>query len=309
MRLGWVLFVFATACGSPEPRSTSISLEENPAGRDVVATVNEVPIYSDCVKTQAEERGVSTRQALDDCIDFELLAQKAQTFLDADEVRRAHKNELVRAALRDGFEAPTADPEAIPSDWLKKNLWGQRKIRLKYDHPELRMVAHGLVYADGALPADHEKVIAARKVAEAWHAALRGRTELKAADLAAVVKATPKENKKRFEDNLLFAMDSRVDDNFKKIAFAMTKEGTVSEPVRSVFGYHVILLKDISEETHIAFEDAADELRVQIHDKWRITEFRRWMKNLIDEANIERHAELLANVRVDSSFRLESGAR
>src|SRR5690349_5838184 len=90
-----LLAVALTACGSSstpgtQPGATSgppAPLVASPAGpQDVkVATVNGRPVYASCVQTQAA-RGASKQDALQQCIDFELLAQLSLQYATDPEV-------------------------------------------------------------------------------------------------------------------------------------------------------------------------------------------------------------------------------
>src|SRR5687768_16245068 len=78
-----LLVTLLAACGGstappPAPSGPPAAFQPTPAPDDMqVATVNGKPVWGSCVAAQAS-RGVSKQMALQQCIDFELLAQAAE---------------------------------------------------------------------------------------------------------------------------------------------------------------------------------------------------------------------------------------
>ena len=68
--------------------------------------------------------------------------------------------------------------------------------------------------------------------------------------------ATAKQNK----GSLGFFGPGQMDAAFEKAAFALTKTGEISEPVRTQFGYHLIRLDDRKPGRQLTFEEVAPDL-------------------------------------------------
>jgi peptidyl-prolyl cis-trans isomerase C len=77
-------------------------------------------------------------------------------------------------------------------------------------------------------------------------------------DLAATESDDPTATQNKGE--LGFFGPGQMDPAFEKAAFAMTRPGEVSEPVRSNFGYHIIRFEDRKEAGQRSFEDVKAEL-------------------------------------------------
>ena len=113
---------------------------------EVVANVNGQPILASCIKAQQEREQVDPKQALERCIDFELLAQTAlkEKFND-EEAAFAYKRESVRRLLRSDYYRKRTGPNSIPQSYIDR-LWdraiiaGGKRYFLKdfFDRPELR---------------------------------------------------------------------------------------------------------------------------------------------------------------------------
>ena len=58
-----------------------------------------------------------------------------------------------------------------------------------------------------------------------------------------------------------------MDEEFDKSAFALKEVGTISEVVKTSFGYHIIKLLDIKPEETTPLEELRDELRVQLSNE------------------------------------------
>ena len=90
------------ACGDDaQVAAPAVRVQIASEGRVIVARVNDRPVFADCVEHQARAHGIDRRAALEECIDFELLAQEAEarglaSHPDAVAVR---KREAVRKLL------------------------------------------------------------------------------------------------------------------------------------------------------------------------------------------------------------------
>jgi tetratricopeptide (TPR) repeat protein len=81
---------------------------------------------------------------------------------------------------------------------------------------------------------------------------------------------------------------------FEKAAFAL-KAGEVSEPVKTVYGYHIIKVEERKEASGPAFEKAKADIDKQLKSKVGETTFNNWFTDLRKKAKIEiQNAQLAA---------------
>lgn len=164
-----VVILLATACGAspspapPTPQGPAASFVAMPAAADdvVVARVNDKPVYAYCVQTQAR-RGASKAEALQQCIDFELLAQIARDRdLETDgEVTLATRTALVSQLVAREYEDKYTKPADFGAFWDQSIARNKQRI----EHGEARASA----YLRITLPKDAspEQVESARLLAE-----------------------------------------------------------------------------------------------------------------------------------------------
>jgi hypothetical protein len=137
------LVMTMVGCGNTDPMPRTASnvemLRDTPAaGPDdiAVAQVDSHPVWASCVKSQAESHHVTGRDALQQCIDFELLAQQAaqRGIGHAAELRQTRHEHMVSALVAQEFEQKFRTANDLPSSYvdgvLKKNQW--RKDRADY---------------------------------------------------------------------------------------------------------------------------------------------------------------------------------
>jgi peptidyl-prolyl cis-trans isomerase C len=280
----------ALGCGDgerPAPVDTTpVTLEAAPEGRTVVATVDGHPIYDDCVITQMQARGLDRRAALDECIDFELLARAAEArgYLEHPAVREAARIEAVRELMRQDFEVGRDDPTDIPDAVLRK-LYDADLNRWK--HPEYRWAKYVRINVPKDVARGSPADLEARRTAEALKEALdaaaaehRARGEvLEPAEFARIAASTAYEVAGAAiatEEPINFPRRGRVVPEFADATFAISEIGLVSEVTRTDWGWDIILLTHILPAEDTSFEEAKPRLREQAFEFWRIGEFRTW---------------------------------
>ena len=123
----------SSQAGPPAP------LIATPSGAEdvVVARVNGRPVYGSCMKAQAA-RGATKQQALEQCIDFELLAQQAVAFATDHDVVHETRAALVSTLIAREYEDKFKRPSDFGVYWdrsLEKN-------RLRIEHGEVRASAY-----------------------------------------------------------------------------------------------------------------------------------------------------------------------
>lgn len=258
----------------------------DPAGRTVVAEINGVPVYDDCVATQAAAHGLDRRAGLDECIAFELLAQEAAARgLAADpEVRRSQKTEAVRRLIDAAFVSRYPDPEAMDRALLEEAYDKLRSQR--YFRPEVRYTAHALARLENepeGTPADQ----AAEALARAIYEAVKDLRDLSPEEFFRIAEETAGEQAILNEGPFPLHRTSNLAKSFIEATFALPGTGMVSPPVRSHVGWHVILLTRIDPELNVSLEEAKAELfqyqRARLYMDWVAGLFQ-GTRILVDEA-------------------------
>lgn len=82
--------------------------------------------------------------------------------------------------------------------------------------------------------------------------------------------------------SLGWVKNGSIDPNFSSAAFSL-KAGEISEPVRSVFGFHLIKVLEAPQKIKVAFEDVKGEIHHSLRAKAKQAEIQRLLK----DANIE----------------------
>jgi len=225
---------------------------EDPIAKDrdeIIARVDDHTIFSSDVAAQAAAAGTSTKQALSDLIDAEVLAREAERRgLAADpEVLEARRREMVMRLLENRFEKDVV-PSAIPMQMVRRAY--QSKIN-QFDHSLWVDVWHILVPAGkNENAAQHA---AAKTLAEhLLELAQKVRNADEFQRLATQV--TPVGAPLKVEQ-LMTAKEGWLDHRFSFAAFdQLHKPGDVSQVVQTDWGYHVIYLNRFVPPVHISVD-------------------------------------------------------
>lgn len=244
-----------------------------------VATVDGAPIYASCVEAQlaaqpapAGDEAARRRAALDECVGFELLAREAArrglgAAQDVAEARRAAAvNRLVELEIDDKIQTPAQLPPAFWARILERNRWRMHRVDYRAS-AFIRFVVPETAAADS--PEDR----AARAAADRLAGALAGERGLFRNHLQA--KAAEVAQGQRFDDGFIDVMDAdRLVPAYSKALFSLPEIGTTSQPVRTQWGWDVILWtkqlppRDVSE----------DELARELFPDARLAYFTAWSK-------------------------------
>lgn len=276
----WFLFL-VVACGGSSgpvtasgPPAASIAV---PGPDDVqVATVNGRPVFGSCVADQIKRTPTLTKQiALQQCVDLELLAQTAETrqLATTSEVIDATRTALVRRLL-DAFEARYPDPESMRTeiDAMYKQV-GSTSI------PERRLAHHALAKADKkASEAEHA---AARQAAERLYQRLKDEVGLFPPNLYEAVAAEKAATGAKFVIEELSSTrdDPRWAAEFRGAMFGIPEVGRVSPVFKTDYGYHVVLLVELTPETPVTRQQVFDGLRRQL--------FVKFIDELLSKSNVQ----------------------
>lgn len=256
-----------------------------PAAGDVqVATVDGRPVWGSCVAAQLQRfPSLTRRAALDQCIDFELLARAAEgRDLATDrEVVDATRTALVRR-LVDAFEAKYPDPDSLRAQ-IDEVLGDPRTATTR---PEMRASFHVLYHLDDR--ATEATRTAARQAAEQLYQQLGAETGLFPDQLRAAADkiAVPANVTLEIGDYYAVPKDNtQTAPEYVGALFAIPEVGRVSPVVKTQYGYHVILLTEIQPEAALE--------RTQVFAGLRRNLFVQYVNELTKQTRTEVHPELL----------------
>lgn len=291
-----VLSVVAWACGGgSSPTTTALGppapmIASGAAPDDViVAQVAGRPVWGSCVATQAKRAELGAKQALEQCIEFELLAQAAEAKQLAihGEVIEATRVALV-GRLVDQFDAkyPTPDSMAAQIDEVYRTQ-GAAMTR-----PEFRQSTHILVKVEDANDPKAPKQSdatweAPRVLATQLHARLEKQTGLFGSDLREAIEgvAAPPPATMVVEELPPTPRNGRLVTEYLDALFAIPEVGRVSPVTRTAYGYHVILLT--------ALHPAETATREQVFAVLRGQLFATYVAGLMKTVPHESYPELL----------------
>jgi hypothetical protein len=279
------------ACGGsgetrPAPVTTAIDLTATPAGADdvIVARVDGRPVYGSCVAAQAAGRGVDRATALDDCVSLELLAGAALARgLDRDAELAAARRDAAATRLVDlEFRARYRQWDDLPSDF-RAPLLEQNRERMK--RPESRKSWYARVKVapdERGGPRDAAAERAIRQLATN----LGGRADLFKADLdrelpravAAVDATLPYE----VGEGMPTERDFGLQEDFRLALFTVPEPGGISAPVRTPWGWDMVLYADYRRPPQLT----EAELGAKLFPAARLAYWERWMMALVKKHQV-----------------------
>ncbi len=232
----------------------------------VVARVAGRPIYASCVQAQAVHARTA-RAALDECIAFEILAQAAEArgYAEDDDVIEATRAALASRLVETGYEATHQRAESL-EPYLSQVLQRDRRPEAM---PELRASSYARVNVPKtATPAEDA---AAQAIVAAIAAELAGQPGLMSADLAAAAKRRPGPPAVIYADVKPLPMQG-LDTPYAEALFSIDQIGHIAGPVRTSYGYDVVLLTGVEPAYTLTRErreaNVVPELRRQVFDRW-----------------------------------------
>jgi len=287
------------ACGGPEVATplpggdgAAAPITATPAGPAdvVIARVDGRPIYGSCVAAQGA-RGRSLRQAVDECIDLELLAGAAAARGLARDPRviEAYRTALVSRFVEVELTRRSTRVEDIPAPLADRAF---EKLAWRTRQPELRSGVYVRATLPQGTPADSPDEQAARALIEEVHAEVAGRRDLVPADLFAI------------GERIAAARGARVDFEVRPFRTARTGPanhawagalfdipaiGAVSEPVRTPWGWDVILWTDSTPAREMTRAEVLAEALPELRRAW----FLQWSHELARGTRIETYPERL----------------
>ncbi len=292
-RIVWLAALLTACAQDPVTTPTAQAVDLSAASTAVVvANVNGAPIDAHCVANQMRALGVARTAALEQCIDFELLAQAAnQRGYGADpEVVDAMRTEAVRQLLQRDFAATHARPEDLPPGLLDA-AYEQNKRR--FQHPEYRFAHYVRAEVDASEPLGSAADRAAERAARRIYLALRGERGLTPQRFYELAAAAAEEGARIVSDEGKAAFDfprhGRAVEPFAAAAFAIPEVGMVAPPARTEWGWDVILLTRIMPAADVSREQAGTVLFASL----RRNAFLNWINERVPPAAVEIDREAL----------------
>ncbi|MDX2086688.1 MAG: hypothetical protein SFX73_02505 [Kofleriaceae bacterium] len=285
MRRASLLLAFIAACGGPSsappaPVATAISAVAPPASpADLeLARVNGKPVWASCVVEQlARHKRLNADTALQECIAFELMAQEAvKRHLDTfPEVVDATRTAMVSRFIATEFEAKYKSPADLGSFMSKiidKESW-------RLSRPELRASSYIRIPLAENVPPEVEARAksTAQTIADAV-ASERGLADSNFVEIA-----------QRAVPGVLFEhaevpakVRTGLDKTYGDVLFAVPEVGSSSGPVRTKWGYDVILWTGGLP----AKETTREELEAELFPEIRRAYFIAWVGQMVKERGI-----------------------
>ena len=202
----------------------------------------------------------------------------------------AHRSEL-RAPERVTVEYVDIDggalpPPAAPDEASLQRRYEQEKAR--FVEPEQRRVSHILVPVEAGADAAAQKAAEdkARQIAQQARAAGAAPGSESGASFAALAKANPGDPGSAANGGDLgwIRRDGSMVKPFEDAVFA-AQAGSVSDPVRSEFGWHVIQVREVKAGQQVPFESVREALAQEQAQADRERAFNDLVSGVIDEVN------------------------
>lgn len=306
---------------APQPAADAPATGATLSIKDPVAVVNGEPIskaqLEEAFKAAVEASGVKAedlsdeqklngyRQILDELIMDKLVAKAAagETVSDAEvtaEIDKLKKQfptpEAFDAQLKEAGQTPEKMTTALRT-MLQQQRWMQSQLKdsdtvadddakkfydsntEEFKNPETVKASHILFMVNKD---DSEETIKAKEAA-AKKAAARAKKE----DFAKLAKELSEEpGAKESGGDLGFFSKDRMVPEFAEAAFTQ-KTGTVSAPVRTQFGWHVIKVTDKKAAGTVPFEEVKEQIAAYLKSTKQREAIQGVLKNLKDSAKIE----------------------
>ena len=309
--LAIVIALAPAACGekdpaAPAPELGEATFEQVAADRVVVATVAGEPIYGDCIAAHVIRDSMTREDALAECIEFELLAQEAgrNGLLDKEAIE-ARNNEAVRQLIDETFYAEFDGPEDVDLATVKR-LW-DRGLEHYYNREENRTTFYCRAAnpdENGKTP-DGEPAERAKKLAEVLYAELRNRTDLTPETLQPICKRVAEDVGGAIIASAKFTTTfrGRAVVEYADATFAIPAVGQVSPPIRTAWGWDIILLVHVLPGATSTLEEATPKIQKQLFEDPKFEAYRRerfgkYLNAIVGKTPVERWDERLGRNEV-----------
>lgn len=298
--MGVLLACSCTADRVPPPPPASAPATVSPStpesvGDSVVARINGQPVYASCVAHQARAAQAASpsasfdeirRHSMDECIGFELLAQRAATYAMAPAVLDARKVAAVRRLIESEFELPSGRPKDLPPAFsarvLERNRWRMQRVEYRAS-----FFVRFTVAKNAGVAADRAAHDVALRVAEQ----LAGQRGMFPEHVTAVARRVS--GSQPMEQGTADLADpQRLVKPYSDALFSIAEIGSTSAPVRTEWGWDVILWTDKLPARDIT----ADQLAIELFDEMRLGYFAVWSKSIGKGTAVNVNADAFARL-------------
>jgi hypothetical protein len=256
----------------------------SPAGSSpVVAEVGGVAIHAAAVAAEMRRLGVDARQALERLVSFELLAREAGERVGPPDVEdRAEVDAIMVQRLIEREIEPRLVAAAIPDEEVRA-LYERGKKR--FVHGRLVEVAVMAVFTGARMaPEPRARAAATARALAAAVAARPGRT---AADLQ-TLSGDPAWSERGVGFTVTW---QSLDEPFPRVLgeaiHALHDPGQTTPLVGDETGYYIARYLSEKPPANVTFEQAAPQLRAEMHEPWRRQKFLRLTMELGAEHEVE----------------------
>jgi len=271
------LTLLACGKGAAPPRQVATPvLHDTPAANAsdaVIATVDGHPVWASCVQTQAAAHHLTPAAAMQECINFELLAQAAiargvdqRTSLSA-----VQRDQMVSLFVEREFETKFQRAEDLPADIVNKVFESNRFRMHQGDYRASSFIRLGVPANEHGSPKD----MAAKTQADTLYAELKDQHGLYPDHLFATAKRVLGE--KAFEFGKTEMSDEgRLVPAFATALFSLPAIGDVAAPVRTDWGWDIILFTQQLPPRELT----EAQLRIEMFPALRTSYFAYWVNGI-----------------------------
>jgi parvulin-like peptidyl-prolyl isomerase len=255
--LRWLLvFSMLIACqGGVMRDGESAARPGSAVSGDVVSTVDGASIGVAEVQALARAGGLAPAAALARLEAERLLAKEAgrRGYGALWETHRVGRQALVQALLSRDIEAQRVDEADIRAAYDSG--------RARFETPEKRTATHLLALVPKGARDEQDR--AAREFCQTAIRQLSFAADRQAV-LAQLKAASSALFAVKVEDLPEVANDKSFVPEFQRALFSLSAPGVVEEPVKTEFGWHVIVVTAIRPATHVSYADARTQLRQEL---------------------------------------------
>lgn len=219
-------------------------------------------------------------------------AEAKKKGLDADPALKARVQQYQEKLLAEALAAKV-DEESIKDFEAKQAVYVER-AREQY------LVNKQQFQVPAQVKASHILIrISGRSVDEALAKAKALRARIVAGEPFEAVAATDSDDPtaRQNKGELGFFGPGQMDPAFETAAFALTKPGEISEPVRSQFGFHLIRFEERKPARQLSFEDARPELLEKLKTQYIEGRRAQFLGAMFDPAKVEWNEKAVAGLK------------
>lgn len=229
------------------------------------------------------------RATLGSLIELTLLSERAQElgYPERPLVRYLRDQAAVRSFLAEDFEE-RLQAHNLPQHYVEASV--QQNIGI-FRHPELRRGAHLLLKPrEISKPMTAEQSATLKPLADRVNTDLRGDPITSSDELKQRVARyqswVPAEYEVIFERLGRFALRGRFDPEFTADCFKITTPKTLTSPIRSPFGYHLVWIEEVIPPLHTSDAEIEQTVRAKILPAVRAHEWGQLMYDLSKRVEI-----------------------